>query len=54
MALGKCHPCRIVFEWEGKPLVRNASCTRCGSPLRRTTTEKSWPRVRRTPNDACA
>ena len=52
MPQGKCEECRVVFGWDGKPLMRDACCPRCGSPLRRTTTEKRWRRISRKPKTA--
>jgi len=33
---GKCTPCRAYYQWEGKPLLRDARCPRCSQPLERT------------------
>jgi predicted amidophosphoribosyltransferase len=34
---GRCIPCRKIFEWNGtRPLVRDALCPDCRTPLSRT------------------
>lgn len=33
---GRCAPCKTIFEWRGRPLVRDALCPRCKVPLDRT------------------
>ena len=37
MPAGKCRPCNIVYEWVGKPRVKNAWCLVCRFRLFRTT-----------------
>lgn len=35
--MGKCQECRLVYHWDGKPLLRDAYCIHCRKPLRQTT-----------------
>jgi len=37
MTKGKCDECKLVFEWKGKPLLRDAYCSYCGGGLQQTT-----------------
>ena len=30
---GRCKPCGVIYEWDGKPLLRDARCKRCGGSL---------------------
>lgn len=46
MAKGKCVSCKVIYEWEGKPLLRDSGCPRCASPLRATSKQSHLP-VRR-------
>lgn len=34
---GRCYGCKVRFVWNGKPLLKNALCPRCGEPLHLTT-----------------
>jgi len=34
---GRCHKCLIRFTWQGAPLLRDALCPYCNSPLQLTT-----------------
>jgi rRNA maturation endonuclease Nob1 len=47
---GRCHRCRIRFVWEGKPLLRDAYCPYCGSPLQLTTRQWMGKTEYRTPS----
>lgn len=50
--IGKCPSCRILYEWEGRPLLRDALCPACGSALRRTTMRLTrYSRSTRTPRE---
>ena len=46
MTIGRCNDCGgrdfkyVVYEWSGKPLLRDAICPKHGTPLERTTTPK--------------
>lgn len=43
---GKCHGCRVAFEWRGLPLHRDAYCPRCGEKLVRTSSHlRKYPWV---------
>ncbi len=33
---GICKACRLAFSWDRPPMLRDARCPKCGSPLRRT------------------
>lgn len=33
---GRCRPCGAIFQWQGRPLLRDALCPRCRQPLDRT------------------
>jgi len=34
---GKCDTCKLIYEWPGKPLLREAYCLRCKGNLKLTT-----------------
>jgi hypothetical protein len=36
MTHGKCEKCRVVWKWSGRPLLREAHCPTCKTPLVRT------------------
>lgn len=40
---GKCPHCRVRFEWEGLPLLRDALCHNCLKPLKQTSRALGWP-----------
>lgn len=40
---GKCVGCKVRWVWKGKPLVRDAACGVCGSPLEQTTYRLKYP-----------
>lgn len=42
---GRCKPCAVIYEWDGKPLLRDARCKRCGGPLGFTTSRSKERRV---------
>jgi len=47
---GKCQTCKVRVLWKGRPLLRDALCSRCKQPLWRTTRElRNWPVVREHP-----
>jgi predicted amidophosphoribosyltransferase len=33
---GRCWRCKVIFQWAGRPLLKNALCPRCKKPLDRT------------------
>lgn len=37
---GKCTECKVLYVWIGRPRLAFALCTRCKSPLARTTRGK--------------
>jgi hypothetical protein len=42
--LGRCDYHEVVWEWHGKPLLRDACCAYCGLKLARTTRRiKKYP-----------
>ena len=36
MTTGKCERCALLYAWNGKPLLRDAHCQKCGDKLART------------------
>ena len=45
---GKCRYCRTVWEWSGRPRLRDARCPHCGMELEKTTRLKQFTRRRAT------
>ena len=48
---GKCTRCKVVFRWEGKPLLRDACCPICEVPLSQTSYLSRLPGYDRRPLD---
>lgn len=43
---GKCTTCRLRLTWPaGKPKLRDAYCSKCGTKLERTSSQLDWPGV---------
>ncbi len=36
MTSGRCENCKVIWQWEGRLLLREATCPRCHAPLART------------------
>ena len=37
MPKGRCEYCKVVWEWDGKPLLLDARCPHCSGGLNQTT-----------------
>jgi hypothetical protein len=49
---GKCTKCRVVWIWEGPPLLRLAKCQDCLTPLQKTSHLSHLRRVQGKPRTA--
>ncbi len=49
---GRCTACKLVFVWDGPPLLRDARCPRCGMDLRTSLTMSAGQKLMERPTDA--
>lgn len=49
MTKGRCWKCNVIYEWKGKPLLRDSACPECRCKLHPTVHFCKAPRRYETP-----